>query len=190
MGGINILRVISGMAKGHKLKTLKGNSTRPTSDRVKESLFNIISPYIMDNDVLDLFAGTGSLGIEALSRGARFAAFVDKSTACASVIKENLEHTKFLDKSLVITGEVESSLLRLSREGRKFGIIFVDPPYNKEFIGQTLNSILQNNIMKPDGIVVAERDIEDEIPEEMGSLKLVRNQKYGDTILSFYKFEE
>lgn len=139
-----------------------------------------------DADVLDLFAGTGSLGIEALSRGARSAVFVDRSPECFTVIKENLAHTKLASRASVMTGDALIIINRLIKEGRKFDIIFLDPPYNKNFLTETLNIIAVNDILNDDGIIIAERDVDDEIPEEVGQLKLVRNQKYGDTVLSFY----
>ncbi|MCX8130024.1 MAG: 16S rRNA (guanine(966)-N(2))-methyltransferase RsmD [Clostridia bacterium] len=185
-GGIFILRVISGTAKGHKLKTLKGDNTRPTSDRVKESLFNIIAEYVYDAEVLDLFAGTGNLGIEALSRGAKFAFFVDKSNECLSIIKENLNHTKLSDKSSVLVGEVGSVIKKLADNNKKFDIIFLDPPYNRNLVEETLNFVVNSGIIKDNTIIVAERDKDDAVPEHIGPLKLARNQKYGDTILSFY----
>jgi 16S rRNA (guanine966-N2)-methyltransferase len=184
---MDILRVISGQAKGHKLKTIDGNSTRPTSDRVKESLFNIITSYILDADVLDLYAGTGNLGIEALSRGAASAVFVDKSRECFEVIKDNLNHTKLENSALVITGEVITTLNKLSMDNKKFDIIFLDQQYNKNLIQETLKVIDKNDIINDNGIVIAEKDVVDIIPEEVGRLKLTRNQKYGDTVLSFYK---
>jgi 16S rRNA (guanine966-N2)-methyltransferase len=150
-------------------------------------LFNIISPFVQNAEVLDLYAGTGSLGIEALSRGAQFAAFVDKSSECDQVIKENLSHTKLLAQALILGDDIKSALVKLSREGKKFDIVLLDPPYNNDLIGQTLDIMLDNDIIKDEGIVVAERDVDDKIPGEVGKLKLVRNQKYGDTILSFYK---
>lgn len=187
-GGIIILRVIAGTAKGHHLKTIKGNTTRPTSDRVKESLFNIISAYIPDATVLDLFAGTGNLGIEALSRGAKFAVFVDKSRECYNIIMENLNHTKLFDKAKVLTADVTAGLISTLNEVEKFDVIFLDPPYNKNLIQETLNFVIKSDIIKKNGIIVAERDVDDVLPEEIGNLRLIRNQKYGDTILSFYAF--
>ncbi len=183
----DILRVISGTARGHKLKTLKGSNTRPTSDRVKESLFNIISGYIIDADVLDLFAGTGNLGIEALSRGAGSAVFVDKSRECCEIIKDNLAHTKLSDKAAVIPGDIKAEIEKLYKEGKKFDIIFLDPPYNKNFVTETLYYLAKNDIIKFNGILVGERDYIDEVPEEVGIFRLIRNERYGDTVLSFYK---
>lgn len=188
MGGILILRVISGTAKGHKLKTPKGNSTRPTTDRVKESLFNIIAPYIPKSRVLDLFAGTGSLGIEALSRGAETAIFIDKSQECFGIIKNNLVHTKFMEQAEVFTGDSVLMLDRLT--GKKFDIIFLDPPYSKGLIDEALINIIKNGLIHKDTVIIAERDAKDDILDEIGSLKRVRDQKYGDTVLSFYTCPE
>jgi len=186
IGGMAILRVISGSARGHKLKTPEGDSTRPTSDRVKESLFNILTPYIAGAHVLDLFAGTGNLGIEALSRGAEHAVFVDRSHVCFRIINENLEHTKLKDKATVIAGDVAGSIKKLHDQSKKFDIIFMDPPYNKNLVDDTINILTKNDIMKADGIIVAEMDIDDKVSERYGPFKLTRSRKYGDTVLAFY----
>lgn len=182
-----ILRVISGTAKGHKLKTIKGTTTRPTTDRVKESLFNIISGFVWGADVLDVYAGTGNLGIEALSRGAGSAVFIDKSQECSLVIKDNLTHTKLSDRASVIMGDVFSTLNKISKNNKKFDIIFLDPPYNKNLVGETLKCIAESDIIKPEGVIVAEHDIDDEVPEELDGLLRYRQQKYGDTVISFYR---
>lgn len=181
-----ILRVISGSAKGHKLKTKEGNSTRPTTDRVKESLFNIIAGYLEDALVLDIYAGTGSLGIEALSRGAKEAVFVDQSRECAGIIRDNLVHTKLLEKSQIINSDVRSAVLKLSDAGRKFDLIFMDPPYRKNFVEETLNYLANSDIIIDNGLIVAEHEETDKVPEQVGEIKLFRSQKYGKTILSFY----
>ncbi len=181
-----ILRVISGTAKGHKLKTIKGITTRPTADRVKESLFNIISGLIPKARVLDVYAGTGSIGIEALSRGAEFAVFVDKSNECSRIIRENLVSTKLIDKASVITGDIFITLNKISKNNKKFDIIFLDPPYKKNLVVETLKCIEKNAIIKPEGIIIAEHDFDDEIPEEIGGFKRYRCQKYGMTAISFF----
>ncbi|HHV28721.1 MAG TPA: 16S rRNA (guanine(966)-N(2))-methyltransferase RsmD [Clostridium sp.] len=182
-----ILRVIAGTAKGHKLKTIKGLTTRPTSDKVKGSVFNILAVLIPEAKVLDIYAGTGSLGIEALSRGADSAVFVDKSSECSLTIRENLAHTKLESKATVIAGDVFVILNKISKNNKKFDIIFLDPPYGKGLVGETLKSIVENDIIVPEGIIVAEHDVADMVPEEVGSLKRYRWQKYGDTVISFYR---
>ena len=185
-----ILRVISGTAKGHKLKTLKGISTRPTSDRVKESLFNIISGMIPGAGVLDIYAGTGSIGIEALSRGSDFAVFVDISNECSRIIRENLVNTKLIDKASVITGDIFITLNKISKNNKKFDIIFLDPPYNKNLVEETLNCIIENDVLKRSSIVIAEHDIDDIVSDEIGVLKKVRSTNYGDTVMSFFMVVE
>ena len=180
-----ILRVISGSAKGHKLKTVNGTVTRPTADRVKESVFNIISSFISGARVLDLYSGTGNLGIEALSRGADFSLFVDKGRECILTIKENLFHTKLSEKSSIMPMDVFAALNKLSKENRKFDIIFLDPPYNKNLVEKTLKCLVESDIIEQDGMVIAEHDFKDEVPQEMGYLKRFKHQKYGDTIVSF-----
>lgn len=164
-------------------------STRPTTDRVKESLFNILAPYIEATSVLDLFAGTGSLGIEALSRGADSAMFVDKSRECVNTINENLEHTKFLEKSKVLQDDYSSVIEKLYTTGKKFDIILLDPPYNKNFIQDTLNILLKNDIIKDGGIIAAEHDAKDTLPERVGKLLNKTSKRYGDTMLTFFVAE-
>lgn len=183
---MHILRIISGEAKGHKLKTPKGTTTRPTSDRVKESLFNIIAPYLADAKVLDIFAGTGNLGIEALSRGAGEAVFIDKSPQCTDIIRENLIHTKLSHKAQILTGDAFNAISKLKGQGIKFDIVFMDPPYSKNMVQEALLSISDGVIIKDGTIVIAERDLDDPVDGEVGCLCLIRNQKYGDTVLSFY----
>lgn len=186
-GGIVILRVISGEAGGHNLKTIKGNTTRPTTGRVKDSVFNIISSFLADASVLDLFAGTGNLGIEALSRGAKRAVFVDKSRECASVITENLVHTKLLERSTVMTSDFSHAISRLQAEGMKFDLIFLDPPYNKNFVQKTLNNLANSDIILNNGLIVAEHDYIDTVPEQVDDIKLLRSERYGDTVISFFR---
>jgi len=187
LGGIDILRVISGSAKGSKLITLEGVSTRPTTDRVKENLFNIIAPYISDSKVLDLFAGSGSLGIEALSRGAESAVFSDQSEKSVEIIKKNLEHTKLLDNSEVFLGEAQLILKKLSHQGKKFDIIFLDPPYKNEIVPKILYDLEVNGILEDKVLIVAETDISDELPDEIGTLIVSKKQIYGKTKLTFMK---
>lgn len=163
--------------------------TRPTSDKVKGAIFNIIAPIVFDKDVLDLFAGTGNLGIEALSRGSRLVVFVDKSHECSQIIKENLTHTKLLEKADVLVTDVLSGLKKLSEKGSKFDIVFLDPPYSKGLVEETLKGIVSVDIMKPDTLIIAEHDASDVVPSNVGTLINFRQQKYGDTIVSFYRQE-
>lgn len=167
--------------------TVRGISTRPTSERVKESLFNIIARYVPCSNVLDLFAGTGSLGIEALSRGANFAVFVDKDKKCAEVIKNNLSHTKMIPKAAVIIADIKNAIAKLSEQRIKFDIIFLDPPYGKNFINETLKIIAKSDIINKDGMVIAEHSLKDDVSESVDELILDQRRCYGSTVLSFFK---
>lgn len=170
-----------------KLHTLEGMSTRPTTDRVKENLFNILAPYIEKSKVLDLFAGSGSLGIEALSRGAENAVFSDQNEKCIQIIKDNLEYTKMTGKAKVFFGEALLILKKLSQQGEKFDIIFLDPPYRKGIIPQILQYFGEADVLEVRFIIVAETDIEDELPENIGCMVISKIQTYGKTKLTFYK---
>jgi 16S rRNA (guanine966-N2)-methyltransferase len=186
-----MIKIIAGSAKGHNIKTLKGTETRPTTNRVKESLFNILAPHIAESKVLDLFSGSGSLGIEALSRGAEHAVLVDNNRASMAIISENLQHTKLADKARVLNLDYIRALQLLKKEGAKFDIIFLDPPYNKNFIQNTLKNLIDNDIISKNGILVAEHNLKDILPEKEGKLKMIRSEKkYGDTVLSFYRPED
>lgn len=177
------MRVISGTAKGHKLKCIKGSNTRPTQDRIKESIFNIIMQYIKDSLVLDLFSGTGSLGIEALSRGAKFSIMVDNNPLCVKVINENLDHTKLSDKAKVICGDCISLIRRINES---FDIIFMDAPYNRGLVIPALEQIGKHNMLNPNGITIVERDIEDEIQDNI-YFEVFREEFYGHTAVSFLR---
>jgi 16S rRNA (guanine966-N2)-methyltransferase len=169
------------------LITLEGLSTRPTTDRVKENLFNIIAPYIADSTVLDLFAGSGSLGIEALSRGAQSVVFSDQSEKSVEIIKKNLENTRFLEKAEVFLGESQLILKKLSHQSKKFDIIFLDPPYRNEIVPKILHDLEIYGILMDRVLIVAETDISDELPNEIGSLIVSKIQKYGQTKLTFFR---
>lgn len=136
--------------------------------------------------MLDLFAGTGSLGIEALSRGAASAVFADKSREAITTINENLEHTKLLPKSKVMQAEYTTVLEKLYSAGAKFDIILLDPPYNKNFIQDTLKNLQKNDIIKDGGIIAAEHDAKDVLPQRVGRLFNKTSRQYGDTMLTFY----
>ena len=187
-GGIR-LRVISGCARGHKLKCLEGMNTRPTTDRIKESLFNIIAGYIPDAYILDLFAGTGALGIEALSRGAEHAVFVDQSQSASKIIRDNLTHTKLEHKAKIHTTSWNDFIDKIYANDRKFDVIFMDPPYEKGFIIPVTQRIWEKNMLSENGLLVIERDKEDEVPKVIGGFEVYREQQYGRTVLCFLRLE-
>lgn len=180
------MRVISGKARGFKLKSLKGKNTRPTTDKVKESLFNIINRYIYNSNVLDLFAGTGALGIEALSRGAKHCVFVDKSYNAISIIKENLAHTNLSEQAKVIRTTWKDYFTKYFDEYVKYDIILLDPPYGQNMITPVLQAINELDILSSDGVIVTETDINDNIPVNEGALNNIFNRKYGRTNINLF----
>ncbi|NLK37383.1 MAG: 16S rRNA (guanine(966)-N(2))-methyltransferase RsmD [Epulopiscium sp.] len=183
------MRVIAGSAKGHKLKTPEGFKTRPTTDRIKETLFNMLAFDLPGCDFLDLFAGSGAIGIEALSRGAKQAFFVDESSTCAKIIHENLEHTKLSSKGEIIQKDVFSGLLYLMQQNVQFDIIFMDPPYGAGLALPVLEKIMSYHLLKKDGYVVVEdtATIPLEPPE---GFYVVKEKKYKTTILTWLSLEE
>ncbi len=154
------MRVIAGSARRLQLETVPGMDTRPTTDKIKETLFNILQPRVGGSDFLDLFAGSGAIGIEALSRGASSAVFVENDRRAVTCIKKNLEHTRFTEKSVVLPFEAMSSLARLEREGRQFDLIFMDPPYRKELEKAAILRIAGGSLLAEDGWVIAEAALE------------------------------
>lgn len=180
------MRIITGIAKGIKLKSPHGLETRPTADRVKESIFNIMGNILLDADVLDIFAGTGNLGLEALSRGARNAVFIDKSTSSIEVIKENALHTKLIKKTDIYKNDVFKGLIKLQQLQRTFNLIFCDPPYNKGLVNLVLAEIDNSNLLRPDGIIIIEYSQHEEIKQEWKNLKMRRMEKYGETLVGFW----
>jgi len=181
------LRVITGTARGRKLKAPRGMETRPTSDRIKEALFNIIGSRIIDIKFLDLYAGTGAIGIEAISRGAKKAVFVDNNPHAVKIIKENLELTGLLDGAAVLTSDASKALEILKSEGYVFDIIFIDPPYRKVLVKPSLEKLDYCKLIVLGGLVIAESSKTDVMPDEVGHLKRFRQEKYGDTVLTFYQ---
>ncbi len=149
------MRVIAGTARSMPLRTVKGMDVRPTTDRTKETLFNIIQPWIPGGRFLDLYAGSGSIGIEALSRGASAAVFVEKSRAAQNLIEENLTFTKLIDKATIVKGDVQACLARL--EGQEpFDVVFMDPPFEHELEKETLILLSKSALLAKGGIVVVE----------------------------------
>lgn len=184
------LRVISGKARGLKLNTPKNEDVRPTTDRVKESLFNIISLYIIDSKVLDLFAGTGSLGIECLSRGAQKCVFVDVSKESIEIVKSNVKKARVENESIIINCDFKEAIKRLQVKNEKFDVIFMDPPYYKDMFVKGLENIENADLLSEEGIIIIEHDTKDVFPDNIGKLEKDKSKKYGNTTLTFYKMEE
>lgn len=185
------MRVIGGTAKRRQLRTLTGRSIRPTAARVREALFNILAVKIPGAHFLDLFAGTGSVGIEALSRGAARVIFVEREKFAVSLIRENLRRTGFTgEKAVVYPQDALAALNILARRGERFDLIYIDPPYGKGYELKSLQVIAQKGLLASGGLAIAESNWRDELPKEIGSLILVRRERYGDTLLSFYTYKE
>ena len=181
------MRVITGKARGVQLKTPDGMTTRPTTDRVKEALFSIIQFDIPTARVLDLFGGTGQLGIEALSRGAATAVFVDAGEPACRLIRENLKRTKLESDAKVIRADY---LDYLKRCREKFDIIFLDPPYAEVFLENALKSITEIDILQSGGIIVTERPVGKELPWDFEGFTRSKDYKYGNTVLAIYRRNE
>ncbi|MBO5867570.1 MAG: 16S rRNA (guanine(966)-N(2))-methyltransferase RsmD [Oscillospiraceae bacterium] len=180
------MRVISGSAKGVTLKTPDGMQTRPTADRVKEALFSIIQFEIPGASVLDLFAGTGQLGIEALSRGAKNAVFVDAADKACRLVKENLQKTKLMESSEVVRSDY---LAYLNSCRKKFNIILLDPPYAEIFLENALKLITKIDILQTGGIIVTERPVGKELNVEFPGFSRSKDYKYGSTLLTIFRKE-
>ena len=181
------MRVITGTARGVQLKTPDGMVTRPTTDRVKEAMFSIIHFDIPGADVLDLFGGTGQLGIEALSRGAKKAVFVDAQENACKLIKENLNRTKLQQDGQVIRSDY---LQYLDRCRERFDIILLDPPYADVFLENALKRITEIDILESNGIIVTERPLGKELPWEFEGFIRSKDYKYGKTLLTIYRKAE
>ena len=183
------MRVISGASRGKKLISIEGNNTRPTLDRVKEALFNIIQSNIKDAVVLDLFAGTGSLGIEALSRGAKKAFFCDNSKEAINVINKNVEGTKNQNKAVIINKDYNELLIELANKKQKFDLIFLDPPYKTDYVITALQKIIMSNLLSDNGIIIIETNDprkEEEILK-IENVKVYDKRKYGSVWLIFIR---
>ena len=178
------MRVISGKARGVTLKTPAGLATRPTADRVKEAIFSIIQFDLPGASVLDLFGGTGQLGIEALSRGAKSAVFIDERDDACKLIKENLKRTKLESQGQVIRSDYSAYLKSASQ---KFDIIFLDPPYAEVFLENSLNLITQIDILQSGGIIVTERPIEKALLWDFAGYTRSKDYKYGKTLITLFR---
>ncbi len=178
------MRIITGSAKGRQLKAPRGHDVRPTSDRVKESLFAILGGRVIDAAVADLFAGTGNLGLEALSRGAASAVFVDISPASIAVIRENAARTGLGSRAEILCLDALVAVDRFVRAGRTFDLIFCDPPYNRGLAAAILRKIDAGNILRPGGTVIIEHSRHEQLPDNLTSIFASRSERYGETLVS------
>ena len=185
-----MMRVIGGQARGRRLKVPKGQSLRPTAARVKEALFNILPHDLSGAKVLDLFAGTGNVSIEALSRGAAEAILIDSSSESGKVIRENLRRLRLANRTKVWIVPVVRAVKLLARRGETFDVIFLDPPYEQHWVAIALKAIAEGNLLRRGGVLVAEHSIREQLESHYGPLLLNDQRKYGSTLLSFFRREE
>lgn len=184
------MRIISGLARGRKLLSPEGMGTRPTLDRVKESIFNIVQNRVREAVVLDQFAGTGSLGLEAVSRGAKECHLVEMEDKTFKFLEQNVDNLKFKDKCVCYKGDSYKYLEELGRKKKEFDLIFIDPPYAKEMIPPSIDRILEYNLLNKKGLIVTKIDSGEEKYKGNEKIVLVDERKYGNTTVCFYEYKE
>ena len=178
------MRIIAGDFKGRRLKTPEDYQIRPTTDKVKEAMFSIVAPWIPGGVCVDLFAGTGNLGLEALSRGADRCYFCDNSARSLAIIRSNIEYCRAQERATVLAGDFASALERIKE---KADLILLDPPYDKDLYEECLTLIDSLDILADDGIVVAEHRRELALPQTAGRLEKIKERRYGSIVLSIYQ---
>ena len=181
------MRIIAGELKGRRLVTPADNRVRPTTDKVKEAVFSMISAYLPDSVVVDLFAGTGNLGLEAISRGAKRAYFIDRDRASIAMVRENVKYCKVEDRSVIIWSDYVAGLKKIND---KVDVIFLDPPYVAGFIDKCLEAVAESDILLEDGIIVAEHSAKDEVTETAGGFVKVKSKRYGSINITVYEKQE
>lgn len=184
------MRIIAGYAKGRKLKSPENQDIRPTSDRVKEAIFSMIAFYIPGKIVLDLFAGTGNLGLEALSRGAKFSVFVDNNREALKLVNQNIKLLGYKDKTSVVFSDALKALDLFRKRNEKFDIVFIDPPYRQSLYGEIIQSIAENDIIDRSGILIIEHPADIKLKDEYEGLKKIKEKKYGNTSITILKRED
>ncbi|MBP1961156.1 16S rRNA (guanine(966)-N(2))-methyltransferase RsmD [Paenibacillus aceris] len=181
------MRVISGTAKGRSLKAVPGISTRPTTDKVKEAIFSMIGPYFDGGQVLDLFAGTGGLGIEALSRGMDKAVFIDIEKKSIDTIQHNLQTAGLKDQAEIYRTDAARALKALAKRQQQFQLVFLDPPYKMKVIAELISAMETQAIVDLNSTIVVEHDAKDVLDDVIGGFNQQRRADYGDTAVTIYK---
>ena len=181
------MRITTGQLKGRQLLFPKSKQVRPTSEKVRKAIFDVLGDFVEDKNVLDLFSGSGALGLEALSRGARKVFFVEKRKESLLAIRKNICALKVQDKSNVIAGDVFASFSRLERKNEKFEVIIADPPYYEGLARKCLLEICRYDIVNPPTVIIIEHNKKDELPKQQENYLLWQLKKYGDTFVSMYR---
>jgi len=181
------MRVVAGALKGRTIKAVKGKNTRPTTDKVKENVFNMLGPYFKGGKALDLYGGSGNLGIESLSRGIDQVIFVDKEQIAVQTIKQNIKELRLEAQVEVYRNEAFRALKALHKREIQFDLIFLDPPYKGQRINEILEFINQHELLVDGGLIMAECLKEDELHEQVGAISQIKREIYGITAISIYK---
>lgn len=184
------MRIISGKAKGKKLYSPKGQTIRPTADRVKESIFDVLGDRWEGIRALDLFSGTGSLGLEAISRGAEQVVFVEKYRPALDLLKKNISLCGFDSHALVLAMPVSRGLTLMGQRGESFSVIFADPPYGRGWVDKTVQEILAHRVLSKEGVIVIEHASSESPHGDQGELATLKQKTYGDTTVSFFGFRK
>ena len=182
------MRIVAGKFRSRQLKSPKGLALRPTSDRLRETLFNILGPRVSGSRFLDIFAGTGAIGIEAISRGASFVVFVENHSATVRLIRENLAALQIVSEARILATDAISAIAKLEKESAAFDLIFLDPPYaQEEEYSATLRALEKSPLVNESAIIVAEHQKKFELPDSLGRLQKVRVLRQSDAGLSFLR---
>lgn len=183
------MRVVSGSYRGRTLKAVPGKQTRPTTDKIKESIFNIIGPYFDGGVMLDLYAGSGGMAIEAVSRGMNHAFLCEKNRQALQTIRANIEMTKEIEKFTIVGGDSKKSIHQLSKlePFEPFELVFIDPPYHLQEIEQDILSMIEQGVLSKEATIVCEVEKQTQLPEIIGEFELVKRVEYGITAIHIYR---
>ena len=183
------MRVIAGEHKGRRLTAVPGKGTRPTTDKVKESIFNMIGPYFDGGWVLDLYAGTGGLGIEALSRGAERAVFVERDAKAFAVVQQNVAACRLQERAELYKNDAARALQALAKRNLQFDLVFLDPPYAQQKIAEVIATLQERDLVADGAWIVTEHDTGVKLPDRIGKCVINRSAVYGDTAVTLYEFD-
>lgn len=181
------MRIIAGTLKGRRLVAPRGDVTRPTADQVRLALMDTLTPYLPGARVLDLFAGAGGVGLEALSRGAAHATFVERDARAVDALRRNVSALGVADAARVTRGDVGRALASLARAGERFDIVFADPPYESGALGPALSALGEGHLTTPGGLVIAQHPTKHPPPPAVGALTAFRTRRFGETTLTFFR---
>lgn len=183
------MRIITGLAKGRRIEAPEGEGTRPTADKVKGAIFNILNNKVVEASVLDMFSGTGNLGLEALSRGASRCIFIEKEQKAFQILKKNITSLGFEEICEMYHQDAYIAIEKIKKRGLKLDIIFLDPPYGRQMVIKAIEEISRLDILDYNGIIISEYDEKDNLPDKIGKIEAYRTEKYGRTKVTFWSME-